>query len=119
MLKASHGTIAAHVSFAVTVGGGCIVHMMVTRTPVHYAINALLLCQNQMVAMRKPVPSHGNLDHFYLKQLWTNKPIPRAKSLYSIGTPEQFRQVLRDAIFQIDASNKKQPTRIPMEDIEL
>ena len=59
--------------------------------------------------MRKPVPSHGNLDHFYLKQLWTGNPIPKAKPLPSIGTPEQFRAVLEAEMAKIDAILKYKP----------
>jgi hypothetical protein len=59
--------------------------------------------------MRKSVPHHGNLDHCFLKQLWTNKPIPKAKPLYSIGTPEQFRAVMEVELAKIDAMLKYRP----------
>lgn len=67
--------------------------------------------------MRLPVPSHGNLDHCFLKQQWTGKPLKRASPLLAIGTPEQFRAVLEIELAKIDAMLKYKPLTI--EDIEL
>jgi ABC-type phosphate/phosphonate transport system substrate-binding protein len=69
--------------------------------------------------MRKPIPSHGQLDHCFLKQQWDGQPIKRTPVLFSVGTPEQLRETLRQAMLTIDSINKKQPLFIPMEDIEL